>query len=138
LNDNRNGQDSELDKDEPFQTNLHIAAEAGHDSLVDMLLGSGYAVDEPDSEGNTALHRASLGQHVNVMMRLLEHGADPNAMNVHGWTPVHMAFSLGSVEVVKVLLRHGGDLNKRARGKLGCARFKEALAAKEALGAKTN
>ncbi|KAI4710114.1 hypothetical protein J4E89_005346 [Alternaria sp. Ai002NY15] len=42
------GQDNDLDDDEPFQTNLHIAAEAGHDSLVGLLLGSGYTVDEPD------------------------------------------------------------------------------------------
>ncbi|KAI4608130.1 hypothetical protein J4E83_009313 [Alternaria metachromatica] len=31
--DGRLGQDNDLDDDEPFQTNLHIAAEAGHDSL---------------------------------------------------------------------------------------------------------
>ncbi|KAF2129621.1 ankyrin [Dothidotthia symphoricarpi CBS 119687] len=126
----RFGQDSELDEDEPFQTNLHIAAEAGHDSLVGLLLGSGYTVDALDSDGNTALHRASLGKHVKVMLRLLKHGANPNSVNVHGWTPVHMAFSLGSMEVVEVLVRHGGDLNKRAKGKLSCATFKEALAAK--------
>ncbi|EOA81214.1 uncharacterized protein SETTUDRAFT_63636, partial [Exserohilum turcica Et28A] len=102
------------DDDEPFQTNLHIAAEAGHDDIVSMLLGSGYAVDECDSEGNTALHRASLGEHVKVMLTLLKHGANPNVMNVHGWSPVHMAFSLGSMEVVEVLMQRGGDLKKRA------------------------
>ena len=64
------------------------------------------------------------------MHRLLKNGANPNAMNVHGWTPVHMAFSLGSMEVVEVLIQHGGDLNKRAKGKLSCAKLKEALAAK--------
>ncbi|KAF1993034.1 ankyrin [Amniculicola lignicola CBS 123094] len=125
------GQDNDLDDDEPFQTNLHIAAEAGHDSLVGLLLGLGYSVDELDSDGNTALHRASLGKHVKVMLRLLKIGANPNATNVHGWTPVHMAFSLGSMEVVEVLVRHGGDLNKRAKGKLSCDKFKEALAAKD-------
>jgi len=124
---------NDLDDDEPFQTNLHIAAEAGHDSLVGLLLGSGYTVDEHDSDGNTALHRASLGKHVKVMLRLLKAGANPNAMNVHGWTPVHMAFSLGSMEVVEVLVRNGGDLNKRAKGKLSCDKFKEALAAKDRL-----
>ena len=46
--DGRPGQDNDLDDDEPFQTNLHIAAEAGHDSLVGLLLGSGYTVDEHD------------------------------------------------------------------------------------------
>jgi len=44
-----------------------------------------------------------------------------------------MAFSLGSMEVVEVLVRHGGDLNKRAKGKLSCDKFKEALAAKDRL-----
>lgn len=118
-----------MDEEEPFQTNLHIAAAAGHDSLVGLLLGSGYTVDELDSDGNTALHRASLGKHVKIMQRLLKHGADPNCVNIHGWTPVHMAFSLGSVEVVQVLVRHGGDLKKRAEGKLSCAKFKETLEA---------
>jgi ankyrin repeat protein len=129
--DGRLEQDNDLDDEEPFQTNLHIAAEAGHDSLVGLLLVSGYTADEPDSDGNTALHRASLGKHVKVMLRLLKSGANPNATNVHGWTPVHMAFSLGSMEVVEVLVRHGGDLNKRAKGKLSCDKFKEALATRD-------
>ena len=120
----RFGPDSELEEDEPFQTNLHIAAEAGHEKLIGMLLGSGYSADELDSEGNTALHRASLGKHVNVVLKLLRHGADPNLMNIHGWTPVHMAVSLGSMEVIELLVRHGGDLSKRAKGTLTCASSK--------------
>ncbi|PNY25572.1 Uncharacterized protein TCAP_04488 [Tolypocladium capitatum] len=103
--------------EEPFRTSLHIAAEGGHDSMVDMLLTSGHiAIDESDSDANTALHVAVAGQKLVVALLLLRYGANPNAENAEGWTPVHLAVQTGSLEIVEALVAHGGDLGKKARG----------------------
>jgi ankyrin repeat protein len=109
--------DSDLEDDgKPYQTTLHIAAEAGHESIVDMLLNSGSFIDELDSEENTPLHRATMNEKLGVVRKLLKYGADPNVTNAAGRTPVHIAASTGSLEIIGALVRHGGDLSKRARG----------------------
>lgn len=110
--------DSDNEQPETFQTSLHIAAEGGHESMVDILLASGHMrVDEPDSEANTALHVAVASRNLAVAMRLLVYGASPNAENAAGWTPLHVAVRTGSVDMVEALVRHGGDLSKKARGR---------------------
>jgi len=114
--DDSEGEQNDLDGEEPFQTSLHIAAERGHEDIVNMLLASGTAVDEHDSERNTALHRATYNKKLNVVLRLLKDGANPNAVNTAGWTPVHLAVSTGSIDIVRVLVQHGGNLAKKARG----------------------
>ena len=108
------GGESDAD-DEPYQTSLHIAAERGHECIVDMLLASGAVVDAVDSEGNTPLHRATLKRKLDVVVKLLKHGANPNSVNTKGWTPVHIAVLTGSMELVGALVQHGGDLSKKAR-----------------------
>lgn len=110
--------DDGTESDDYYQTSLHIAADGGHDNMVDMLLRSGTAVDQPDSESNTPLHIAVIRNRVSVLKRLLEHGANPNAKNAAGWTPVHFAVQTGSVEALQALMSHGGDLRKKARKKL--------------------
>ncbi|KDN65156.1 hypothetical protein CSUB01_09469 [Colletotrichum sublineola] len=103
------------DDPDAFQTALHIAAIAGHDAMIDMLLANGrLAVDVRDSEGNTALHAAVASRKLVVVLRLLSHGADPNAENAAGWTPLHTAVQMGSVDVVGALVAHGGDVRKKA------------------------
>lgn len=108
--------DSEFSHDEPHQSALHIAAEGGHEALVDMLLDSGLDVDVLDSEAETPLHRASRHGMAAVGRKLLQRGAKPNSVNLTGWTPVHLAVSAGSADLVKCLVEHGGDISKKARG----------------------
>ncbi|EFQ36843.1 uncharacterized protein GLRG_11990 [Colletotrichum graminicola M1.001] len=98
-----------------FQTVLHIAAIAGHNAMVDMLLVNGRLdVDVRNSEGNTALHVAVSNQQLVTVLRLLSHGADPNAENAAGWTPLHTAVQMGSVDAVGALVAHGGNVRKKA------------------------
>jgi Ankyrin repeats (3 copies) len=109
--------DCGADNENVFQTSLHIAAEGGHEGMVDMLLASGrIAIDAYDSDANTALHIAVAGRKLAVTLRLLKYGANPNAENSAGWTPVHFAVRAGSVEIVEALVAHGGDLGRKARG----------------------
>lgn len=109
---------TDIDEPETFQTALHIAAEGGHDNMIDMLLADGrLAVDERDSNSDTALHVAVAGQKLIVVLRLLSYGASPNAENAAGWTPLHVAVQTGSVDLVEALVTHGGDLSKKTRGR---------------------
>nr|POE65010.1 isoform 2 of death-associated protein kinase 1 [Quercus suber] len=108
-------------KDGAFaQSALHIAAEHGYETLVQMLLASGFNVDERDSDNNTALHCAVYNCHSNLAKCLLQQGADPNAKNDNGWTPVHFAFLTGSTDAVNSLVSYGGDLTIKARGRQYC------------------
>ena len=56
---------------------LHYAAVNGHAAVVAVLLGAGFAIDQPDDRGCTALYLAACGSHVDSMAVLLERGADP-------------------------------------------------------------
>jgi uncharacterized glyoxalase superfamily protein PhnB len=71
---------------------LHLAAENGHLTCVEVLLKAGFDVDKRDRLDNaTALHWAAQGGHLDVVKRLIAAGADVNgagdahAMGVIGW-----------------------------------------------------
>lgn len=58
------------------ETALHIAADHGHDGVVNLLLLRGHQVDLRGTDGATALHRTSQRGHVKCIARLLK-GARP-------------------------------------------------------------
>ncbi|KAK1573274.1 ankyrin repeat-containing domain protein, partial [Colletotrichum navitas] len=110
-------QKSREDGPEAFRTAIHIAAAAGHDTIISTLLASGeLVVDERDSGGNTALHVAVVSRKTDVVACLLSCRADANAENALGWTPLHIAIQIGYVEAVTLLIAYGGDLTKKVRG----------------------
>jgi uncharacterized glyoxalase superfamily protein PhnB len=70
---------------------LHLAAEAGHDEAVKVLLDRGFDVNKRDKWDNaTALHWAAEDGRIAVAKRLLDAGAD-----VHGAGDAHQAGVLG-------------------------------------------
>jgi hypothetical protein len=93
-------------RDELGQTALHIAADRGHDDVVDLLLADpDTAVNARDSLGRSPLVLASLMGHESTVARLLaDPRADVNLTDRDGLTPLHWSALLGHLGVVKRLL----------------------------------
>ncbi|KAL8996044.1 MAG: hypothetical protein Q9169_004356 [Polycauliona sp. 2 TL-2023] len=104
---------------------LLVAAGAGQNDALEVLLANGAKVDWCDSEGKTALCYASERLNPPMVISLLEAGANPNWQADRGTTPLHMAVdsevdpddvansSLAVKAVVKKLLEHGADRSIR-------------------------
>lgn len=92
---------------------LMIAANAGHDELVQKFSKGGKGVSDKDSSGFQALMLAALKGHASVCRCLLDKKADPNANNEFGETPLMMAAAMGHKDVVSMLLDSGADANAR-------------------------
>lgn len=92
---------------------LMIAANAGHDELVQKFSKGGKGVSDKDSSGFQALMLAALKGHSSVCRCLLDKKADPNANNEFGETPLMMAAAMGHKDVVSMLLDSGADANAR-------------------------
>ena len=94
-------------------TALHLAAKAGREDLLQLILNKKATVDVRDKRGRTALHFAASQGHVNCTSLLLDHGADPNSKTEAGTTALHWAAVMCSLETVKELLSRGADVNAR-------------------------
>jgi len=90
--------------DDDGWTPLIIAASAGHNQLVEMLLDNGANVNATTSQGRTALlYSASKGRE-ELTARLIDSGADTNLRDQLGATPLHRASGPGHTGVVRLLL----------------------------------
>lgn len=104
-------------------TALQAAAAAGHNEVVELLLGRGAQVDVRSSHGLTALHVAVAEGRTYVMELLLNSGANVNARTggpllpylshppVRGWTPLHFAAHARYQSAVALLLDKGAEVN---------------------------
>ena len=91
-------------KDSNGFTALLIAAKHGQNSIAEILLEKGAAVDVFVADF-TALHFASHNNHTKVIELLIKYNADVNAIgNDERWTALHMAVMNGSEEAVHVLV----------------------------------
>ena len=89
---------------------MHVAARAGHVSILALLLEHGANVDDRDLT-YTPLHQASFYGALESGRCLLDHGADINARDYDGWTPLLLAAYQGHVELVGMLLKRGAEIN---------------------------
>ena len=95
-------------------TALHLAAQAGHTRIADLLIEAGATIDATTRIGAyTPLHLASGGAHTELVLRLIEAGADIGATTTTtGVTALHLAArALGGEGVVRVLLESGAPVN---------------------------
>lgn len=97
-------------------TILHMAAQAGHLAICQMLLSGGVDVLAAADDGTTAVYTATLHNQPQVVKLLVEHGADVEAANSDGWLPVHVATKHGYFETLSVLFDTGIDLDKPQKG----------------------
>ncbi|KAJ5392153.1 hypothetical protein N7509_007643 [Penicillium cosmopolitanum] len=88
-------------------TPLHLAALAGHNGLVTILLSQGASVAWENWEGELALHCAVHSGHSSVASTLIEHGSNANQLSKRNLPPLHEAVLAGNLEMVKGLVTAG-------------------------------
>lgn len=93
-------------------TVLHMAAEAGEVSMVEILLENGANVNATRVDGCTPLWLAAFVGNVAVAKLLLQAGANMEAVPDNCGAPLFVASRQGHVHAVKLLLEWGADANK--------------------------
>ena len=87
----KNPEDLRKAVDSNMRTGLHLAAQEGHISLVEVLLQKGWNINARDRTLKTPLHFACLYGHEVVADVLLKGKSDINAKDSCGRTPLHYA-----------------------------------------------
>jgi ankyrin repeat protein len=95
-------------------TPMMLAANAGHTSIVSVLIKAGADVNAQDSTGTTALLWAVRRDRPGAVDALLNGGAEVNRADRYGLTPLGMAAALGREALVRALLQHGAAPNLTA------------------------
>ncbi|KAK2192772.1 hypothetical protein NP493_23g05038 [Ridgeia piscesae] len=95
---------------------LCVAAQAGHASLVDVLLATNTCVlDQPDLSDSVwhrhAVHYAAVRGHVGIVQKLITTGVDVNTRDGDNRTPLHWAATSGWVNVAEFLIANGASVN---------------------------
>lgn len=110
---------SALDEpDADGRTALMLAAERGHDEVVELLLGAGAGIDRVDGAGETALHLAARNGRRETTRLLLRAGADIDVQDSEGRTALYRAIDGRHEEVIEMLqgvaLARGGGFRSGA------------------------
>lgn len=98
-------------RNEEGDSALHVAAGAGQQDAVTVLLGGNIPVDIRGHRGRTALHCASADGHVVVVRRLLNAGANAEANDGVGEFPLLLAAKAGHFNIVELLANHDASLD---------------------------
>lgn len=85
---------------------LMLAAQAGHEQLVRLLLNHDADVNAADGEYTPLMAAAQVG-HAKVVRLLLAEGVDVNAADDNGWSALVFAASRNEVDVAQALLEAG-------------------------------
>lgn len=100
-------------RDRNGQTPLSLAAENGHEGIVQMLLERGTTTETQDSKSQTPLLLAAVNGHESVVQMLLERGARTEPNTKYGHTPLSLAAAKGHEGIVQMLLQRGADTEYR-------------------------
>ncbi|KAL2792321.1 ankyrin repeat domain-containing protein 6 isoform b [Daubentonia madagascariensis] len=99
------------------RTPLHLAANKGHLSVVQILLKAGCDLDVQDDGDQTALHRATVVGNTEIIAVLIQEGCALDRQDKDGNTALHEASWHGFSQSVKLLVKAGA--NVLARNKAG-------------------
>ncbi len=98
-------------------TPLILAATAGHEQIVEVLLDAGAAVNTADKTGGTALLYASAKGHDGIVHTLLQRGADVHVKSPKNYldsTALTLAAGNGHDAVLDLLLKAGVEIDWRS------------------------
>ncbi|XP_038615045.1 rabankyrin-5 [Tachyglossus aculeatus] len=98
-------------KDSRDQTVLGLALWTGMHTIAAQLLGSGAAINDPMSDGQTLLHMAIRRQDSKSALFLLEHQADINVRTQDGETALQLAIKNQLPLVVDAICTRGADMS---------------------------
>ncbi|XP_023688715.1 rabankyrin-5 isoform X1 [Paramormyrops kingsleyae] len=98
-------------KDSMDQTVLGLALWTGMHTIAAQLLGSGAAINDTMSSGQTLLHMAIQRQDSKSALFLLEHQADINVRTQDGKTALQLAISNQLPLVVDAICTRGADMS---------------------------
>ncbi|GIY30595.1 hypothetical protein CDAR_461182, partial [Caerostris darwini] len=93
------------------RASLHVAAEVGDITLVNILIEKKADINFKTELGHTPLVLAVQKGHLEVVRTLISKKAEINAKDVFGYTPLHFASGKGREDVVKLLLDHEANLS---------------------------
>ncbi|XP_032760737.1 ankyrin repeat domain-containing protein 6 isoform X2 [Rattus rattus] len=99
------------------RTPLHLAANKGHLSVVQILLKAGCDLDVQDDGDQTALHRATVVGNTEILTALIREGCALDRQDKDGNTALHEAAWHGFSQSTKLLVKAGA--NVLARNKAG-------------------
>uniref|UniRef100_A0A8C6H4C1 Ankyrin repeat domain 6 n=1 Tax=Mus spicilegus TaxID=10103 RepID=A0A8C6H4C1_MUSSI len=99
------------------RTPLHLAANKGHLSVVQILLKAGCDLDVQDDGDQTALHRATVVGNTEILSALIREGCALDRQDKDGNTALHEAAWHGFSQSAKLLVKAGA--NVLARNKAG-------------------
>lgn len=93
------------------RTALHLAADAGDDEMVLLLLEEGADLHATDRGGKQAIHLATISGHPEIVGNLLSAGAMVDSREPgEGMTPLLIASLQGELELVQLLVNAGADI----------------------------
>nr|XP_020011946.1 ankyrin repeat domain-containing protein 6 isoform X4 [Castor canadensis] len=98
------------------RTPLHLAANKGHLSVVQILLKAGCDLDVQDDGDQTALHRATVVGNTEIITALIQEGCALDRQDKAGNTALHLACQNSHSQSTRVLLLGGSraDLKNNA------------------------
>nr|XP_025839662.1 ankyrin repeat domain-containing protein 6 isoform X8 [Vulpes vulpes] len=108
------------------RTPLHLAANKGHLSVVQILLKAGCDLDVQDDGDQTALHRATVVGNTEVIAALIQEGCALDRQDKDGNTALHEASWHGFSQSAKLLVKAGANVlakNKAGQTPLETARY---------------
>uniref|UniRef100_A0AC11EG11 Ankyrin repeat domain 6 n=1 Tax=Ovis aries TaxID=9940 RepID=A0AC11EG11_SHEEP len=92
------------------RTPLHLAANKGHLSVVQILLKAGCDLDVQDDGDQTALHRATVVGNTEVIAALIQEGCALDRQDKDGNTALHEASWHGFSQSAKLLVKAGANV----------------------------
>ncbi|GKZ26243.1 hypothetical protein AbraIFM66951_004431 [Aspergillus brasiliensis] len=94
-------------------TPLLLAAENGHESIVQMLLETGATTETRAKFGQTPLLLSARNGHEGIVRKLLERGAAFEIEDHHRQTPLLLAAKNGHEGIVQLLLEKGAEIETK-------------------------
>ncbi|XP_041969266.1 uncharacterized protein LOC121726098 [Aricia agestis] len=100
--------------DNSGRTILHVAALAGHNIIIEYLLGKNANVSVKDRNGYSPVHFAIIRNHTKAAITLLQKESNVDLNEVcGGFTPLHVAAEHGHLDVVNYLIGRNANINAK-------------------------